>query len=120
MEDNPINQKVLMRQLTKLGHTCTIANHGKEALDKLVPSNEANYDVVLMDIQMPVMDGLQATRMIRQQEDARLQRIPIIGLSGNATKAHINEAIEAGMLDFVTKPYEINDLLQKIERVLVK
>lgn len=79
MEDNPINQKVLLNHLTKIGHICKIANNGQEALERLYSDDK--FDVILMDIQMPIMDGLECTQKIRERE-ALLnaeRRMPIIG-----------------------------------------
>ncbi|MBX3615890.1 response regulator [Nitrosomonas sp.] len=106
-EDNPVNQEVAKAMLAKLGMTATIANDGKEAID-LISKNK--YDIILMDCQMPVMDGLEATSLIRKQ----FCDIPIIALTANATEDDRTLCINAGMNDFLSKPYSIEQLQQKI------
>ncbi|OQW41695.1 MAG: hybrid sensor histidine kinase/response regulator [Proteobacteria bacterium SG_bin4] len=106
-EDNLVNQEVAKAMLAKLGMTTTIANDGKEAVD-LVGKNR--YDIILMDCQMPVMDGLEATSLIRKQYGG----IPIIALTANATEDDRTLCLNAGMNDFLSKPYSIEQLQQKI------
>jgi len=115
VEDNLINQSVVKRQLTTpaielAGRPVdvTIANHGQEALQLLEAAGP--FDVVLMDIQMPIMDGLAATRAIRGQGVA----VPIIGLTGNARPEQADEARAAGMQAYLTKPYTRAQLLEAI------
>jgi len=115
VEDNLINQSVVKRQLTTpaielAGRAVdvTIANHGQEALQLLEAAGP--FDVVLMDIQMPVMDGLAATRAIRRRGVA----VPIIGLTGNARPEQADEARAAGMQAYLTKPYTRAQLLEAI------
>ncbi|KAJ3044232.1 hypothetical protein HDV00_002910 [Rhizophlyctis rosea] len=115
VEDNVINQKVLKRQLELLGFSVTAANHGAEALTFLEASVEAgndspgapSYSLILMDLEMPVMDGLECTAQIRDWEaTGKLsRRLPIIAVSGNARQEYVTRAMDAGMDDFVTKPY---------------
>jgi len=110
VEDNLMNQKILIKYLEQAGHFCQAANNGAEALEKY---QKTNFDIVFMDIEMPVMDGLEATRRIREYEREHFLSVtPIIGLSGNARKPHINAAIEAGMNDYITKPY-LKDTIYK-------
>lgn len=112
VEDNVINQKVLMRSLEQAGHSCEVANNGKEACEMV---DKTPYDIVLMDVEMPVMDGLEATKLIRQREqEQRKSPLPIIGLSGNAREEYIATATQAGMDDYLTKPCERSVLLEKI------
>lgn len=106
-EDNLVNQEVAKAMLAKLGMTATIANDGKEAVDLI---NKNQYDIILMDCQMPVMDGLEATSVIR----AQFSSIPIIALTANATEDDRTLCINAGMNDFLSKPYSIEQLQQKI------
>lgn len=115
VEDNVINQKVLMRSLEQAGHSCEVAKNGKEACEMVEMVEKTPYDIVLMDVEMPVMDGLEATKLIRQRElEQRKAPIPIIGLSGNAREEYIATATQAGMNDYLTKPCERNVLLEKI------
>ncbi|KAL7419627.1 hypothetical protein Q5752_005540 [Cryptotrichosporon argae] len=125
VEDNIINQTVLKRQLAKAGLSCDTANDGFEALQGI---NEAYrqsrragavtrrpYDVVLMDLEMPIMDGLTAVRKIRESEaNGTLSKQLVIALTGNARQAQIDQALAAGMDDVVIKPYVLPDLIQKM------
>lgn len=101
VEDNPINQKVAVRFLAKEGLKTDVANNGQEALDLFA---KQTYDIVLMDIQMPVMDGVEATRQIRA--NPALSCIAVIGLTANAEQEDQARCLEAGMNDFVSKPFE--------------
>ncbi len=101
VEDNEINQFIAVELLQKGGYTVDIANHGQEALDML----ENNiYDLVLMDIQMPVLDGLSATRKIREQDE--FARLPIIAMSAHAMSGDKDKSLAAGMDDHLTKPID--------------
>eukprot|EP01113_Clastostelium_recurvatum_P026211 TRINITY_DN3146_c1_g1_i2.p1 TRINITY_DN3146_c1_g1~~TRINITY_DN3146_c1_g1_i2.p1 ORF type:complete len:344 (+),score=70.46 TRINITY_DN3146_c1_g1_i2:152-1183(+) len=122
VEDNILNQKVLRRHLTAAGHTCVVANNGQEAIDALEPGFAAGnllayFDVIFMDLEMPVMNGRDATRIIRQRERERgvVSTIVIIGLSGNARQSQIEGAMELGMQHFIVKPYNKLELLNLIE-----
>lgn len=108
-EDNKMNQKVATNILKKLGHTITIAQNGKEALELF---NEKQFDLILMDGQMPIMDGLEATRAIRKIENEQNKKahIPIIALTANAMKGDRERFIESGMDDYITKPIKRKDL----------
>jgi PAS domain S-box-containing protein len=99
VEDNEINQQVASELLEQARFTVEIANHGQEAIDKLVPGR---YDCVLMDVQMPVMDGLTATGKIR--EDKRYKDLPILAMTANATVEDRERCLAAGMNDHITKP----------------
>jgi PAS domain S-box-containing protein len=106
VEDNIINQQVIMAMLHALGLTCDMAANGKEALDSLdnVAQGKA-YSLVLMDCQMPEMDGYQATQAIRQGDIAQVNiKIPIIALTANALEGHREKCLAAGMSDYLTKP----------------
>jgi len=112
-EDNPVNQEVAKAMLNRLGMETTIASDGKQAVE-LVYSN--SYDIILMDCQMPVMDGFEATSEIRKQYG----NIPIIALTANATEDDRTHCLNAGMNDFLSKPYSIDQLQQKITDWLSK
>jgi signal transduction histidine kinase len=114
VEDNAINQKVLARHLKEAGHQYMIASNGLEALALF---RENDYDLVFMDIEMPVMGGLEATREIRVYEGFKKKnRAFIVGLSGNARSEQIDAALEAGMDSYITKPYHRETLLKYIRQ----
>jgi signal transduction histidine kinase/CheY-like chemotaxis protein len=115
-EDDIVNQKVLKRHLEQGNHVVTIAGNGKLALDSMV---HQRFDLIFMDVEMPVMGGLDATRAIRKEEE-RLGRpkIPIIGLSGNARKEYLSNALDAGMNSYIVKPYQKEDLFAKIHELV--
>jgi two-component system, sensor histidine kinase and response regulator len=100
-EDNPVNQTVIQRMLEKMGHAPTIAPNGKEALSQLA---NAPFDVIFMDVQMPEMDGLSATRKIRENEQATGKRIPIVAMTAHAMKGDRERCLEAGMTAYISKP----------------
>lgn len=107
-EDNLSNQLLIRAVLTKLGHQIVLANNGKEAIDQL--QQHADFDLVLMDMQMPELDGLEATRMIRQHQATVASNIPIIALTANALSGDKERVLEAGMNDYLTKPIDIHAL----------
>ena len=113
VEDNVLNQEVAMHFLRRAGVTMTLAEHGAAALEAL---ERERFDAVLMDCQMPVMDGYEATRRIRA--DARFARLPIIAMTANALVGDRERSIEAGMNDHLTKPLNANDLLRTLARWL--
>lgn len=114
VEDTPANQKVVQTILKKRGHMTTIANNGREALDKL---DEAEFDLVLMDVQMPTVDGYQATVAIREREQAnnRESRIPVIAMTAHAMKGDADRCLEAGMDDYIPKPIDSKRLVELVE-----
>jgi two-component system, sensor histidine kinase and response regulator len=99
-EDNPVNQKLAMLILTRGGHRVTLARNGHEVLEKFLAS-AGQMDLIFMDVQMPRMDGMEATRRIRESGFAA---IPIVAMTANAMKGDREKCLEAGMNDFVTKP----------------
>jgi PAS domain S-box-containing protein len=117
VEDNPVNQRVAQRLLQKLAADVTIANNGAEALERMA---ESQYDAVLMDCQMPVMDGFTATRRIRELERAsvRGKRLPIIALTANVMSEDRENCIAAGMDAHLGKPIEPSQLIDCLGRYL--
>ncbi len=109
VEDNHLNQLVASEILTRAGASIIVAGNGQEALDML----DANFDAVLMDIQMPVMDGLEATRRIRAQ--AEYSGLPIIAMTANVMGRDVEACLEAGMSDHVGKPIDVADLITTIQ-----
>jgi CheY-like chemotaxis protein len=112
-EDNPINQKLAVSLLEKQGWKVTIANNGKEAVDLI---EKDNFDLVLMDVQMPEMDGVEATKIIREREKKTGKHIPIIALTANAFKDDKKKCLDAGMDDYTSKPIKIQELFEIIEK----
>jgi CheY-like chemotaxis protein len=117
VEDNLINQKIVVLSLQKLVKNIDIANNGKEALDKF---GTTKYDIILMDIQMPVMDGIVATKKIREIEQSTNTLTPIIAITANALAGDKEICLAAGMDDYVSKPFQVEVLIQKIKNLLSK
>lgn len=113
VEDNNINQLVTGEMLSNLGLTFDVAEDGKQAVYKV--ENAPHYDLVLMDVQMPVMDGYEATNQLREKG---FTHIPIIGLSANAMKEDKQSALDAGMNDYLTKPIKQKALIQVLRHYL--
>ncbi|CAL3973130.1 unnamed protein product [Diplocarpon coronariae] len=130
VEDNIVNQKVLSRQLQSAGCIVSVANHGREALAFLEKSwfwkgletSGVELSVVLMDLEMPVMDGLTCVKLIRQlQQDGMIvEHIPVIAVTANARSEQISTAKESGMDSVVTKPFRIPDLLPEMEKLILR
>ncbi|WEN41838.1 Signal transduction histidine-protein kinase BarA [Thauera sp. GDN1] len=121
VEDNPVNQTVAQRLLERAGHTVTLANNGEEALDVL---GRGRFDLVFMDVQMPVMGGIEATQAIRAREarhswvmQGEWKPIPIIAMTAHAMQGDRQRCLEAGMDDYVSKPIVAQTLFAAIERV---
>ncbi len=116
VEDNPTNQMVAVRLLEKLGHTHEVANNGQEALARLT---QTHFDLVLMDCQMPVMDGYEATMALRKSEaGVKNPNIPVIALTANAMQGDHEKAMAAGMNDHLGKPFTFESLRDTIGRWL--
>ena len=113
VEDNPVNQKVAAGILKKHGHQIQIAENGRQALTRLA---ENEFDIVLMDMQMPVMDGYEATAAIRKQESGSSAHIPIIAMTARALKGDRERCLAAGMDDYLSKPIRSAELLTIIAR----
>ncbi len=110
IEDNAVNQEVALGMLDKIGFKAEVADNGQEGLDRL---EENEFDLVLMDCQMPVLDGYAATRALRQRETPE-NRIPVIALTANAMTGDAEKCISAGMDDYLSKPFEANVLEEKL------
>jgi signal transduction histidine kinase/CheY-like chemotaxis protein len=111
-EDNAINQRLATRLLEKRGHKVSVTATGREALEMLA---QGNFDLVLMDVQMPDMDGLQATGLIRERENRLGLHTPIIALTAHTMKGDRERCLDAGMDDFITKPVNAAELIAMVE-----
>ena len=112
-EDNLVNQRVKLRVLEKAGHSVTVAANGLEAMTAL---EEREFDLILMDIQMPEMDGFEATAAIRELEKASGAHIPIVAMTAHAMKGDQERCLAAGMDDYISKPIRHQDLLATIAK----
>jgi len=115
VEDSAINQKLAVALLQKVGHKVSVAGNGVEALDALASQY---FDLVLMDVQMPEMDGLEATRIIRQRERETGAHIPIVALTAHALQGDRERCLAAGMDAHVPKPIRAQQLLEAIESLV--
>lgn len=115
VEDTPANQKVVRAILDKQGHNVTVAGNGRDAIDLL---KQQSFDVVLMDVQMPTMDGFQATETIRQFDDEKA-KIPIIAMTAHAMRGDRERCLKAGMDAYIAKPIDAADLIGMLDRFVV-
>jgi signal transduction histidine kinase/ActR/RegA family two-component response regulator len=111
VDDNPVNQKVVAQLLARRGHNVAVAGNGREAIETAA---ERRFDVILMDLQMPVMGGLEAAAILRKQERARGRRTPIIALTAHAAAEDRERCLAAGMDGYLVKPIEEKALLAQI------
>ena len=112
-EDNPVNRKLALQQLKKLGYNANAVTDGREAVTAVA---EGQYDLILMDCQMPEMDGFEATREIRRAETASGVHIPIVAMTANALEGDREACIAAGMDDYLAKPVQLAALREVVER----
>ena len=116
VEDNQVNQKVVTAVLRKRGFHIELANDGQEALAKL--ANCEAFNLVLMDVQMPVLDGLEATRLIRKE--SRWKSLPIIAMTAHAMNGDKERCLEAGMSGYISKPVHPSLLLSTVDEFLLQ
>ncbi len=114
-EDNRVNQKLALGILGQQGHEVVVANDGAEAVHLW---NEDEFDVILMDVQMPVLDGLDATRQIRKLEEGSQRHVPIIALTARAMREDEQKCLAAGMDDYLSKPIRQQQLAEKLDRLV--
>ena len=118
-EDNEINSEILQMLLESKGATCTIYPDGQQIVDAFAKVKPGDYDMILMDVQMPVMDGLEATRRIRSSENPLGKTIPILAMTANAFLEDMQKSKEAGMDEHLSKPVDISALEQVVKRFRV-
>ena len=118
VDDIEVNRIILVKILTTLGATCDTAGNGREAVDKFEASQPGCYDLILMDVQMPVLDGYGATRAIRAGEHPEAKTVPIIAMTANAFTDDVRDALESGMDAHIAKPVQVDTLKSTIRQVL--
>lgn len=114
VDDNMINRLLINKVISKWGATIEYAENGQEAVEKI----EANphFDVVLMDIHMPIMGGIEATHIIRAKDEAYFKQLPIIALTASMLNSEINEIANSGMTDYILKPFDPKGLYDKLSK----
>jgi signal transduction histidine kinase/DNA-binding response OmpR family regulator/HPt (histidine-containing phosphotransfer) domain-containing protein len=113
-EDNPVNQKLAIRLLEKRGHSVRVVGNGREALAEIA---ETAFDAVLMDVQMPEMDGIEATKALRERERETDRHTPVIAMTAHAMMGDRQRCLEAGMDDYISKPLLPSDLFEAVEQL---
>ena len=116
-EDNELNSEILIDILSMQGATCDVCVNGKEIAEKFETTNPGDYDLILMDVQMPVLNGLEATKLIRASSRPHAKTIPIIAMTANAFSDDIKASIDAGMNHHISKPIDIKVLEQTIRKL---
>lgn len=112
VDDNQINRLLLKKVMEKWGAMADFAENGLQAIEKI--ENNHNYDVVLMDVYMPEMGGLEATQIIRAKSDPYFQQLPIIALTASMLSTERGQIDDAGMNDYILKPFEPKNLFDKL------
>ena len=118
MEDNELNQEIAVEILTEAGFFVEVAQDGRNAIEKMESATSEQYDLILMDVQMPHMDGYEATKRIRAMEDKKKANIPIIAMTANAFEEDRQNALDAGMNGHLAKPVQISKLLETLNILL--
>lgn len=117
-EDNELNQEIAVEILSEEGFSVEVADNGQIAVDMLKNSEPGYYQLVLMDVQMPVMDGYEAARAIRKLENKKLASIPILAMTANAFEEDKQEALKSGMNDHIAKPINVKNLIDTLDNIL--
>ena len=118
VEDNELNREIAQEILREYGFHVDLAENGAVAVEKVSAAAPGSYDLVLMDVQMPIMDGYTATRQIRALDEPALAKLPIIAMTANAFDEDRRNALESGMNGFLSKPIVIGDLVQELHKIL--
>lgn len=112
-EDSSVIQNLARKIFNQLDYTITSARNGKEVMEEI---KNNNYDVVLMDINIPVIDGMECTRQIRSMEDSAKSKIPIIAISGNAKNYSMEDFRNAGITEYLQKPLDFDELVDLVKK----
>ena len=118
VEDNELNQEIAVTILEEAGYIVEVASDGAEAVEKVCRSGKNPYDLVLMDIQMPVMDGIEATKAIRALSDQKLASLPIVAMTANAFEEDRQRVLSAGMNGHLGKPINVDKLFSTLQSIL--
>ena len=117
-EDNHVNRQFVTRVLEKRGHSAATADNGRQAIDAIAAVPPGHFDVVLMDVQMPELDGLSATVLIRQRERSAGGHIPIVAMTAHAMSGDRERCLASGMDDYISKPLHPHELVEAVERAV--
>ncbi len=120
VDDNDINREIATLVLLDAGLSVETAENGREAFDRIAASEPGEFDAVLMDIQMPVMNGYEASKAIRKLEDPGLSKIPIVAMTANAFAEDIQNAKDAGMDGHIAKPFDSDRMFELLSDILKK
>ena len=118
VEDNELNSEIAMTILNEYGIQVDTAGNGVEAVEKIKTSTPGDYDLVLMDVQMPIMNGYEATKRIRELNEPKLAGLPILAMTANAFDEDRKNALESGMDGFLSKPIVVDELLHTLQEYL--
>lgn len=118
VEDNELNAEIAMTLLEDRGFVVDCVYNGAEAVERIRTTQPGTYDVILMDIMMPIMDGLEATRTIRGMEREDCHSIPIVAMSANAFDDDLKKSVECGMNGHLSKPVEVDKLYQTLGKII--
>ena len=119
VEDNELNQEIARELLEMTGASVEIVNNGKQAVEKVMTSEEGEYSLIFMDIQMPIMNGYEATKAIRQLDRKDAKCIPIIAMTANAFVEDVQKAIQVGMNEHLAKPVDVSKLYRILDKWIV-
>ena len=120
VDDIDVNRMILVKILSTMGAVCDTAENGQDAVDKFTVSEPGGYDLILMDVRMPVLNGHEATRAIRNSERSDAQDVSIIAMTANAFVDDVRDALDAGMDAHVSKPIVLDQLKETIHEVLAR